>query len=59
MSEDRPDSLPYPRTEGMPEENTRLPANPLAPPEDSEHLDSWNLRQLRHSTLTHDAESGT
>ncbi|KAK1184349.1 hypothetical protein B7755_043355 [Streptomyces sp. NBS 14/10] len=59
MSEDRPDSAALPADRGIPEENTRQPANPLVPPEDTERLDSWNLHQLRHCTLAHDAESGT
>ncbi|MGW5782290.1 site-specific integrase [Streptomyces sp. NPDC003863] len=41
------------------EENTRLPANPLASPEDIEDLDGRTLHRLRHSALTHDAEDGT
>lgn len=59
MSEDRPDSADLPAAQGIPEENTRQPTNPLVPPEDTKRLDSSNLHQLRHSTLTHDAESGT
>ncbi|MET8743487.1 hypothetical protein [Streptomyces sp. NPDC004728] len=37
----------------------RLPANPLASPEDIKDLDGWSLHRLRHSVLTHDGESGT
>lgn len=48
-----------PRTGPIFEENTRLPANPLASPEDVEDLDGWTLHRLRHSALTHDAEGGT
>lgn len=51
--------LSYRRAEEIFEENTRLPANPLASPEDIEDLDGWTLHRLRHSTLTHDAEGGT
>ncbi|WP_432164968.1 hypothetical protein [Streptomyces sp. bgisy031] len=31
------------------EENTRLLANPLPPPDDVEDLDGWTLHRLRHS----------
>ncbi|WP_329022659.1 hypothetical protein [Streptomyces sp. NBC_00690] len=50
------------------EENTRLPANPLASPDgidgidgidDIKDLDGWTLHRLRHSALTYDAEDGT
>ncbi|MEU1667120.1 site-specific integrase [Streptomyces sparsogenes] len=51
--------LSYRRAEEIFEENTRLPANPLASPEDIEDLDGWTLHRLRHSALTHDAEDGT
>ncbi|MEV6653693.1 site-specific integrase [Streptomyces sp. NPDC051219] len=51
--------LSYRRTEEIFEENTRLPANPLASPEDIEDLDGRTLHQVRHSALTHDAEGGT
>ncbi|CAM5256175.1 Integrase OS=Streptomyces griseomycini OX=66895 GN=FHS37_006904 PE=4 SV=1 [Streptomyces griseomycini] len=47
------------RAEEILEENTRLPANPPASPEDVEDLDGWTLHRLRHSALTHDAEDGT
>ncbi|MCX4902266.1 site-specific integrase [Streptomyces sp. NBC_00892] len=51
--------LSYHRAEEIFEENTRLPANPLASPDDIEDLDGWTLHWLRHSALTHDAEDGT
>jgi hypothetical protein len=51
--------LSYRRAEEIFEENTRLLANPLASPEDIEDLNGWTLHRLRHSALTHDAESGT
>ncbi|MET7778713.1 site-specific integrase [Streptomyces mirabilis] len=51
--------LSYRRTEETFEENTRLPADPLASPEDIEDLGGWMLHRLRHSALTHDAEGGT
>ncbi|PWI06975.1 site-specific recombinase [Streptomyces sp. NWU339] len=51
--------LSYRRAEEIFEENTRLPANPLASPEDIEDLDGFTLHRLRHSALTHDAEGGT
>ncbi|WP_211367046.1 hypothetical protein [Pseudonocardia kunmingensis] len=51
--------LSYRRAEEIFEEHTRLPANPLASPEDIEDLDGWTLHRLRHSALTHDAEDGT
>ncbi|MFD5771226.1 tyrosine-type recombinase/integrase [Streptomyces sp. NPDC127049] len=51
--------LSYRRAEEIFEENTRLPANPLASPDDIEDLDGWTLHRLRHSALTHDAEDGT
>ncbi|MEV4247465.1 hypothetical protein AB0J63_29120 [Streptosporangium canum] len=51
--------LSYRRAEEIFEENTRLPANPLASPEDIEDLNGWTLHRLRHSALTHDAEDGT
>lgn len=46
------------RTEEIFEEDTRLPANPLASPEDIEDLDGWTLHRLRQSALAHDAENG-
>ncbi|WP_308048856.1 hypothetical protein [Streptomyces sp. TRM72054] len=51
--------LSYRRAEEIFEESTRLPANPLARPEDIENLEGWTLHRLRHSALTHDAENGT
>ncbi len=52
--------LSYRRAEELFEGNTRLLADPLAPPEDiDEDLDGWTLHRLRHSALTHDAEDGT
>lgn len=48
--------LSYRRAEGLFEENTRLPANLLASPDDIEDLDGWTLHRLRPSALTHDAE---
>ncbi|MFF2328672.1 MULTISPECIES: tyrosine-type recombinase/integrase [unclassified Streptomyces] len=51
--------LSYRRAEEIFEENTRLLANPLASPDDTEDLDGWTLHRLRHSALTHDAEAGT
>nr|WTA00828.1 site-specific integrase [Streptomyces sp. NBC_00857] len=51
--------LSYRRAEEILEENTRLPANPLAWPEDIEDLDGWTLHRLRHIALTRDAEGGT
>lgn len=51
--------LSYRRAEEIFEENTRLPANPLASPKDIEDLNGWTLHRLRHSALTHDAEDGT
>lgn len=49
----------YRRAEEVFEENTRLPADPLASPDDIEDLDGWTLHRLRRSALTHDAEDGT
>lgn len=51
--------LSYRRAEEIFEENTRLLANPLASPEGIGDLGGWPLHRLRHSALTHDAESGT
>jgi integrase/recombinase XerD len=51
--------LSYRRAEEIFEANTRLLANPLASPEDIDELEGWTLHRLRHSALTHDAESGT
>ncbi|MFF3404608.1 site-specific recombinase, partial [Streptomyces sp. NPDC002659] len=51
--------LSYCCAEEIFEENTRLLANPLASPEDIEDLDGWTLHRIRHSALTHDADSGT
>ncbi|GAA3481664.1 site-specific integrase [Streptomyces yanii] len=51
--------LSYRRAEEIFEENTRLPANPLASPDDIEDLDGWTLHRLRHSALTHHAEDST
>lgn len=51
--------LSYRRAEEIFETSTRLPANPLASPEDFDDLEGWTLHRLRHSTLTHDAEDGT
>ncbi|MFI2372389.1 hypothetical protein [Streptomyces sp. NPDC018833] len=55
----RPRPALLPRAEEIFEENTRLPANPLASPEDIEELDGWTLHRLHHSALTHDAEGDT
>ncbi|MFJ4973624.1 site-specific integrase [Streptomyces sp. NPDC088755] len=51
--------LSYPPSRGDLRGEHRLPANPLASPEGTEDLDGWTLHRLRHSALTHDAESGT
>lgn len=51
--------LSYRRAEEIVEENTRLPADPLASPDDVEELDDWTLHRLWHSTVTYDAENGT
>ncbi|MFQ6147768.1 site-specific integrase [Streptomyces seoulensis] len=51
--------LSYRRAEEIFEENTGLPADPRASPDDIEDLDGWTLHRLRHSALTHDAEDGT
>ncbi|WP_244189851.1 site-specific integrase [Streptomyces incarnatus] len=51
--------LSYRRAEEIFEENTRLPANPLASPEDIEDQSGWTLHRLRPSALAHDAEGGT
>ncbi|MFE2871901.1 tyrosine-type recombinase/integrase [Embleya sp. NPDC059259] len=51
--------LSYRRAAEIFEEATRILANPLARPEDVAELEGWTLHQLRHSTLTHDAEDGT
>ncbi|MFL4909278.1 hypothetical protein ACJ6WF_40345 [Streptomyces sp. MMS24-I2-30] len=40
-------------------ENTRLLANPLAPPDALKDLNCWTLHRLRHSALTHNAEGAT
>ncbi|MFE1029971.1 hypothetical protein ACFW5I_36480 [Streptomyces sp. NPDC058818] len=51
--------LSYRRAEEIFEENTQLPASPLASPDDIEDLGGWTLHRLRHSALTHDSEDGT
>ncbi|MCX4458652.1 site-specific integrase [Streptomyces sp. NBC_01728] len=51
--------LSYRRAEEIFEESTRLLTNPLASPDDFDELEGWTLHRLRHSALTHDAESGT
>lgn len=51
--------LSHRRAEEIFKENTRLLANPLASPDDTEDLDGWTLHRLQHSALTHDAEDGT
>lgn len=51
--------LSYRRAEEIFEKNTRLPADPLASPDDVEELDGWTLHRLWHSTVTYDAENGT
>ncbi|MFE5028267.1 site-specific integrase [Streptomyces sp. NPDC056656] len=51
--------LSYRRAEEIFEENTLLPANPVAAPGDIEDLDGFTLHRLRHTALTHDAEDGT
>ncbi|GAA4008980.1 hypothetical protein GCM10022384_63310 [Streptomyces marokkonensis] len=51
--------LSYRRAAEIFEENTRLPANPLASPDDIEDLDGWTLHPLRHSPLTYDAKGAT
>ncbi|MDX2697991.1 site-specific integrase [Streptomyces ipomoeae] len=51
--------LPYRRAEGIIEESARLPANPLAGPDDFDDLEGWTPHRLRRSALTHDAEDGT
>lgn len=56
---DRPGPALLPPGRKIFEENTRLPANPLASLDDIEDLDGWTLHRLRHSALTHDAENGT
>ncbi|MFE9173504.1 site-specific integrase [Streptomyces kebangsaanensis] len=47
------------RAEGIFEESTRLPANPLAFPDDVGNLEGWTLHRLHHGALTHDAEDGS
>lgn len=51
--------LSYRRAEEIFEQATRLLANPLADKDQAAELEGWTLHRLRHSALTHDAESGT
>ncbi len=51
--------LSYRRAEEIFEQGTRLLANPLADKDQADELEGWTLHRLRHSALTHDAESGT
>ncbi|WP_405009154.1 hypothetical protein [Kitasatospora sp. NBC_01539] len=51
--------MSYRRAEEIFEESTRLPANPLARPEQWNELQGFTLHRWRHTALTHDAESGT
>jgi integrase/recombinase XerD len=51
--------LSYRRAEELFERATRRLAHPDLPGPEADTLPGWTLHQLRHSALTHDAESGT
>ena len=51
--------LSYRRAEELFERATRRLAHPDQPGREADTLPGWTLHQLRHSALTHDAESGT
>ena len=51
--------LSYRRAAEIFEESTRRLAHPEARAAELDELDGWTLHQLRHSQLTHEAESGT
>jgi integrase/recombinase XerD len=53
------DRLSYRRAAEIFEQSTRRLAHPNAPEDQLAELGGWMLHQLRHSQLTHDAESGT
>jgi integrase/recombinase XerD len=51
--------LSYRRAAALFDLHTRPLAHPGATAEELAELDGWDLHQLRHAALTHDAESGT
>ena len=51
--------LSYRRAEELFERATRRLAHPDLPGPEADTMPGWTLHQLRHSALTHDAESGT
>jgi len=51
--------LSYRRAAEIFEQSTRRLAHPDAPQDQLAELGGWTLHQLRHSQLTHEAESGT